>query len=127
MNATERTAWYADVSGFSKAEVARFRRAPVSRWTTTAERKIGGSIRMLERLADDPELTWKDWRKVASSVLATIACWVSGQFNAVKEFVSALADTVQQVWAFLKDVLTTLKPYLPLMMMLLDAKNRSSD
>jgi hypothetical protein len=122
MNLAERTEWYSSMTGLSKAQIGRYRRTPVKQWTTTADRKIGGTFRLIEKLALDPELTWDEWWKQVSPVLKDIHRWVAQAFDTVADFVDSLSKSITRVLKALKDLLIALGPYLPLITAIVGAK-----
>ena len=106
MNADDRVSFYADRTGLSKAAVNRYRRNPSSKWTTTADRRQAGAIRGLERMADDPELPWAEWRRAATDILREIAAFVRGVLTTVADFVERLGKAIEGVLERLAHVLS---------------------
>ena len=119
MNESQRTEFYANKTGLSKAAVKRYREAPVSSWSKRADRKIGSTLRLLDRLADDPELSWDDWRKQGAVLLKAVHEWISGVLDTIAEFVARMAAAAERVLAVLLKILTSLEPYAPLIVALL--------
>lgn len=110
MNVAERTQWYADQTGLSKAAITRYRRAPAREWTTGADRKISSTIKAVERMAADPELSWDDWARQAGRLLDVVYKWVSGVLDKVSEFVTRVANAVTKVVKALTKLLVAAKP-----------------
>lgn len=105
MNVKERTNFYVEQTGLSRAAVERFRKTPVSGWSTTADRKIGSTIRAVERMAKEPELSWADWLRSAARLLVVVGKYVKGAFEVVADFAGRLADAAVRVLAALRPVL----------------------
>lgn len=105
MNVAERTAFYSQRSHLPRARVAAYRRTPVAKWSKTSDRKIGSTIRGLERMAAEPDLTWVAWRHAAGEVLATVKAFVDGVLDTVASFVERIARSVNRVLKKLKSVL----------------------
>jgi hypothetical protein len=80
----DRTQFYAETSGLPKARVAAYRRRPVTEWTRRADRRIASTIRGLEALWADPDVTVGFWLRMAR-----------GTLRAVRAFVLEVIDTVQ--------------------------------
>jgi len=119
MNKAQLKDFYATKTGLSKADIKRYRDTPVNAWTTRADRKVGSTLRLLDRLAQDPNLSWDDWRKQAPVLLKAVHDWVRGILDTVASFVERIAAAAERVLAALTKVLTALEPYLPLLVVLL--------
>ena len=118
MNESQRTGFYANKTGLSKAAVKRYRDAPVSSWSKRADRKIGSTLRFLDRLADDPDLSWDDWRKQGAVLLKAVHDWISGVLDTIADFVARIAAAAEKVMDALGRLLESLKDYLPILTVL---------
>jgi len=107
MNQQQRTAYYAKNTGLSKADVTRYRTARVNDWTTTADRRIGSTIRASERLAEDPDLSWSDWLSETKKLLHVIHDFIKGVLTTVAEFVERLAEAARRVLEVLGPILAS--------------------
>lgn len=104
MELRERISYYARRTGLTRAAVDRYRRTPVAGWTRSSDRRISSSIRSLERVAANPDVTWGEWRTGAAKVV-----------RLVREFlrrVLDLATFVERVAAALKRWLTRVQVFL---------------
>ena len=110
MNTSERDSFYAARTGLSRTAIVRFRRTPVGEWTTTADRRIGSSVRGLERMADNPEIPWAEWRRAAHDILATIRDFVRGVFDTAVSFAERLGSVIERVLLRLREVLEVAGP-----------------
>lgn len=105
MNAAARTGYYAEATGLSRAKVNQYRKQPVSNWTTTADRKIGSTIRAAERLAQEPEITWDQWMEKTGQILSVVRAWISGAMDKVAHFVERIGRVARDVLNALSKVL----------------------
>lgn len=118
MNEAQRKDFYAKKTGLSKADIKRYRDAPVGSWTKRADRKIGSTLRFLDRLANDTDLSWDDWRKQGAVLLKAVHQWVHGMLDTIAEFVERIAAAAEKVLVALRKILVSLEPYAPLIVAL---------
>ena len=118
MNKVQLAEFYAKKTGLSKADIKRYRDTPVSGWTKRADRKLGSTLRLLDRLANDPDLSWEDWRKQSAVLLKAVYEWVHGMLDTVAGFVKRIAAAAERVLTAITILLTALEPYLPLLAIL---------
>lgn len=121
MNVEDRTAYYAAETGLSKAAVRRYRLKRVNDWTTTADRKIGGTIRAAERMAEDPDLSWSKWMRLTRQLLRVIREWVEELLDSVAAFAERLASAAEKVLAALERILQHAAPWAEVLTVLLIA------
>ncbi len=110
----DRDALYAVQTGLSVSAVVTYRKTRVNDWTTQRDRKIGSTIRGLERMWTSPEITWEQWVDAASSVLGVIKQFVEGVITKVKELAEALADALVDFAQALERRLGILKTSCPI-------------
>lgn len=122
MKLADRTAFYAKETGLSKAAVARYRKSRINDWTKTADRKIASTIRAAEALADEPKISWAEWKHEMKLVLHEIHDFVAGFFDTVADFVDRLASAVERVLNALSQVLSAAAPAMAIVAAILTAQ-----
>ena len=105
-----RSALYATRTSLPKSIIEKYRKTPVTVWTTAADRQVGGAIRGLERMAHDRELPPAEWRLAADHILDQIRAFVDGVVTTVTAFIAGVANAIKMLIDRLRELLGQFAP-----------------